>query len=122
MRRVGRRNTEPEVTLRKALTATGIVGYRVHWAKATGSPDLAWVGKKVAVFVDGAFWHGHPSRYWPGRSGPYWDQKIARTQERDKATTEALIADGWRVLRLWDFEIRQDTAGCIARVRSILGR
>ena len=122
MRRVGRRDTEPELTLRRALAAAGVTGYRVHWGKVPGSPDLAWVGRKLAVFVDGAFWHGHPSRYWPGRCSPYWDQKIARNQRRDAETTKALADAGWQVVRLWDFEVRKDVAGCVSRIRSILGK
>jgi DNA mismatch endonuclease (patch repair protein) len=68
------------------------------------------------VFVDGAFWHGHPSRHEPGRSGRYWDDKIAANVDRDRRVDEMLIALGWSVLRLWDFEVRRDLEGCTARV------
>ena len=70
--------------------------------------------------MDGAFWHGHPSRYWQGRSGPYWDAKIARNQERDRRANEALEEAGWHVVRLWDFEVEQDLASCVERVVTAL--
>lgn len=71
----------------------------------------------MAVFVDGAFWHGHPSAYKPGKSGAYWDAKITRNVARDRAADAALTGLGWRVLRFWDFEVRRDLDAC---VRSIL--
>src|SRR3954466_6751872 len=84
MSRVRTKNTSPEVALRKALYAAGIRGWRCHYPKAPGRPDIAWPGRRVAVFVDGAFWHGPPSRPRPGRSGAYWDEKIAKNVERDR--------------------------------------
>lgn len=75
---------------------------------------------RLAVFVDGAFWHGHPDKYWKGRSGPYWDAKIGRNMERDQLVNRELTAAGWRVLRLWDFEIERDPLAAAQRVRSAL--
>jgi len=59
----------------------------------------------VAIFVDGGFWHGHPSKYWPGRSGLYWDAKIAKNILRDLQTNADLAALDWTVIRIWDFEL-----------------
>ena len=120
MQRVRREGTAPELTLRRALSHAGLRGYRLQWSNAPGRPDIAWVGRRVAVFVDGAFWHGHPSRYWQGRSGPYWDAKIARNQARDRRNDAALLQAGWRVIRIWDFEVIQDVAQCVERVRQAL--
>lgn len=72
------------------------------------------------MFVDGCFWHGHPDYFTPGKSGAYWDAKIARTKERDAAANAALLAQGWRVIRLWDFEVEQELDGCVARVARAL--
>jgi DNA mismatch endonuclease Vsr len=58
-------------------------------------------GRRIALFMDGAFWHGHPSRYKPGRSGPAWDAKIRRNMQRDREDNEALADMGWHVLRVW---------------------
>jgi DNA mismatch endonuclease, patch repair protein len=81
-----------------------------------GKPDLAFIGLKVAVFCDGAFWHGHPDHFSLGQSGAYWDKKIARTQERDREANKALEALGWKVFRFWDFEIAHDLERCVAEV------
>jgi DNA mismatch endonuclease (patch repair protein) len=72
------------------------------------------------VFVDGRFWHGHPDYFTPGKSGAYWDAKIARTQERDRLADEALAEGGWRVIRFWDFEIEQGIDICAQRVLEAL--
>jgi DNA mismatch endonuclease, patch repair protein len=74
------------------------------------------------VFVDGAFWHGHPSRHKPGRSGIYWDNKIARNVTRDRETDAALHAAGWTVLRVWDFEVGRDVDAIVARIVSVLAK
>jgi DNA mismatch endonuclease (patch repair protein) len=118
MARVRTKNTAPEVSLRRALYASGIRGWRCH-PKVIGRPDLAWIGRKVAVFVDGAFWHGHPDHYW-GQSGRFWDEKIARNRARDERVNRELAESGWTVVRLWDFEIRRDLAACVDRVRSAI--
>lgn len=70
MRAVRSKDTEPEVALRRALYAEGVRGWRCHYSRLPGTPDIAWATRRVAVFVDGAFWHGHPSCYRPGRSTP----------------------------------------------------
>lgn len=71
----------------------------------------------MAVFVDGAFWHGHPSKWQPDRWSGYWDAKIKRNIARDERQNAALIADGWRVLRFWDLDIAHDAARLAALVR-----
>jgi DNA mismatch endonuclease (patch repair protein) len=81
---------------------------------------LAFGPARLAVFVDGAFWHGHPSRYWEGRSGSYWDEKIARNQRRDRSVNAELDAMGWTVLRLWDFEVDKDAEAAASRVIEVL--
>jgi DNA mismatch endonuclease (patch repair protein) len=120
MAAVRSKDTLPEVMLRKALHAAGVRGWRCHYRRVPGRPDIAWPGRRVAVFVDGAFWHGHASRHKPGRSGAYWDEKIAKNVARDRRDDAALEALGWRVLRLWDFEVRRDLGRSVDRVREIL--
>jgi DNA mismatch endonuclease (patch repair protein) len=118
MARVRTRDTAPELRLRRALWAAGMRGWRVH-PRVTGKPDLAWLSRRVAVFVDGAFWHGHPD-YYRGQSGPFWDEKIERNRARDERVNTQLHDDGWRVLRLWDFEVDSDLASCVTRVATAL--
>lgn len=114
------KNTGPEMVLRKALYAAGVRGWRCHYRRAVGTPDIAWPRRKVAVFVDGAFWHGHPSRHRPGRSGSYWDEKIARNVERDRAVDAQLESSGWTVVRVWDFEVKRDLDAVVEKVQAAL--
>lgn len=114
MARVRTRNTAPELALRRALYAAGARGWRVH-RSLPGRPDLAFGPARLCVFVDGAFWHGH-SDYYRGQSGEFWDRKIERNRQRDKRVNDELSELGWRVLRLWDFEVERDPADCVRRV------
>jgi DNA mismatch endonuclease (patch repair protein) len=72
--------------------------------------------------VDGAFWHGHPSRHNPGRSGTYWDEKIEANVARDRRVDAELRADGWTVVRIWDFDVRRNLPAAVERVLAALGR
>ena len=122
MSRIGSKDTKPELTLRRGLWAAGIRGWRCHRKGLPGKPDLSFGPTKVAVFVDGGFWHGHPDHFTSGKSGEYWDSKIRRNQERDKLADQALIDLGWTVLRFWDFEVNADVAACVEAVATELGR
>ena len=122
MARIRRRDTKPELKLRSALWAAGLRGYRVDRATLPGRPDLSWGRQRVAVFVDGAFWHGHPSAFTPGKSGPYWDAKIRGNMERDAKHNAALRDLGWTVLRFWDFEIHRSLDQCVGAIRAALER
>lgn len=119
MARVRQRDTAPEVALRRALWAAGLRGWRCHPKAVPGRPDLAWIGRCVAVFVDGAFWHGHPDHYW-GQSGAFWDEKIARNRTRDERVNAQLAEAGWTVVRVWDFEVEKHEARCVERVTAAL--
>jgi DNA mismatch endonuclease (patch repair protein) len=121
MSRVPRRDTTPERALRRALWRRGVRGWRLEARRLPGKPDLVFWGRKLAVFVDGAFWHGHPSRFTQGQSGTYWDEKIARNRDRDRRVTAELRALGWRVLRVWDFEVLADPDEAARRVEALLG-
>lgn len=120
MSRVRTRDTAPEIELRRALWAAGVRGWRLHSRKVPGRPDVAWLGRRLAVFVDGAFWHGHPD-YYRGQSGKFWDEKIERNRKRDERVTGELIEAGWTVLRFWDFEVERRPEQCVAAVCAALG-
>jgi DNA mismatch endonuclease (patch repair protein) len=120
MSRIRSRDTQPELALRRALFAAGVRGWRCNVAALPGKPDLAFSRRRLAVFVDGCFWHGHPDHFTPGKSGTYWDAKIARTQERDRVANGALAAAGWSVLRFWDFEVERELEACVGAVADAL--
>jgi len=120
MSRVRSKDTLLELTLRRALWASGLRGWRCHVRGVFGTPDLVWKGRRVAVFVDSAWWHGHPSRWRRGRLSAWWDAKIERNRARDEEVNERLQADGWIVMRIWDFEVERELDRCVARVRKAL--
>ncbi|HTW05940.1 MAG TPA: very short patch repair endonuclease [Acidimicrobiales bacterium] len=104
-----REGTAPELALRRALHASGL-RYRLHrapLAELRRKADIVFGPSRLAVFVDGCFWHGCPEH---GRrrhevNGWYWPEKIARNQRRDTDTDRALAAAGWRVVRIWEHEL-----------------
>lgn len=111
-------DTKAELLLRKCLRATGLFGYRCNYSALPGKPDVVFTRYRVAVFVDGAYWHGHPKHFTFGRFGRYWDTKIRRTQRRDREQQAALKNLGYRVIRFWDFQVIADSARCSARIRA----
>ena len=105
MARIRGKHTRPELLLRKALWAAGL-RYRLH-RKLPGTPDLAFVGARVAVFVDGCFWHGCPQHYsFPATRSEFWADKLRRNVERDARVGDELAALGWTVLRFWEHSLR----------------
>ena len=96
------KHTKPEVKLRKALFATGC-RYRLHYGKE--KIDIAFPGKKVAVFVDGCFWHSCPKHgRKPKSNKSYWHPKLKRNAERAKEKDKRLKKEGWKVLHFWEHE------------------
>jgi DNA mismatch endonuclease (patch repair protein) len=114
------RNTRAELLLRQALRERELTGYRCHHPGLPGKPDIVFTRWRVAIFVDGAYWHGHPDHFTFGRLGQYWDEKIRRTQQRDGEQAEDLHLLGYVVLRFWDFEIKADVKACVAAVELAL--
>lgn len=113
-------NTKPERLLRSALWDAGVRGFRCHWQGPGGRIDVAYTRWKVGIFVDGSFWHGHPSKWQPGRWSGYWDEKIKRNIARDERQNSALVETGWRVLRFWDFDVEHDSGAVAETVKQEL--
>ncbi|MEV7528411.1 very short patch repair endonuclease [Agrococcus sediminis] len=108
MRANVRRDTQPEIRVRRLLHAAGF-RYRVDVAPLREDrrrrADIVFTRVKVAVFIDGCFWHGCPDHFVPPQANSdYWAVKIARNQERDLETGERLTAGGWLALRFWEHE------------------
>jgi DNA mismatch endonuclease, patch repair protein len=119
MARIHRRDTGPELKLRRALWAAGVRGWRCDVSSLPGRPDLGFTRSRVAVFVDGLLWHGHPKRY-PGNLTEHWETKIAHNIARDRRTESTLREMGWEVLRFWETEVKRDIDACVARVLEAL--
>lgn len=104
------KNTKPEVLLRKALTNAGIKGYRLHWKKAPGSPDIAFPKRKLAVFVNGCYWHRcpHCKLTIPKSNTDFWKKKFKRNKERDQEKIRLLKKSGWNVIVIWECMIKKD--------------
>lgn len=108
MKAVHSKNTAPEMIVRRFLHAAGL-RYRLHYKDLPGTPDLVFPGRRVAIFVNGCFWHQHPG--CPMASRPksrtdYWNRKLDRNVERDKEARRKLEEMGWKVLIVWECQLR----------------
>jgi DNA mismatch endonuclease, patch repair protein len=107
-------NTSPEVELRKAIHAAG-GRFRLHRQIAKGcTPDIVLPGRRLAVFVDGCFWHGCPEHGrkspWTGPNAQLWEEKMRRNAERDRRSTALAEQNGWLVVRVWECEVRRNAS------------
>lgn len=104
MKRVRLKDTEAELALRSALFRRGM-RFRVHRKLEGVTADIIFVSARVAVFVDGCFWHGCPTHAtFPKTNQDYWLPKLAENRERDRRQTDKLSAAGWRVIRIWEHD------------------
>lgn len=103
------KNTGPELVVRAALREAGLTGYRIHWKKAPGRPDVCFPGRRVAIFVHGCFWHRcpHCSPSRPKTNPEFWQAKFARNRERDARDNALLVADGWTVIVIWECRLKK---------------
>jgi len=107
MRRIGPKNTKPEMLVRRALHARGF-RYRLHDKKLPGKPDLVFPRYRCVIFVNGCFWHNHNCSLfkWPKTNRQFWREKLEGNRLRDQRKMEALIESGWRVLVIWECAIK----------------
>jgi DNA mismatch endonuclease (patch repair protein) len=112
-----RGNTTTELPLAKLLRAAHLKGYRKHWPVA-GKPDFAWPRRKIAVFVDGCFWHGCGCKYLPRTNTEFWRNKIESNTRRDRRVTQMLRREGWKVLRIKECAVRKPST--LARIARLL--
>lgn len=117
MRANKRKDTGPEIALRRALRGAGLSGYRLQW-KVPGRPDIAYPGRKVAIFVNGCFWHRCPmcDLPMPKSNQDYWIPKLQRNKERDAEKRKALEEAGWTVITVWECEIDTEIETVVRRI------
>lgn len=110
-------NKSTEQRLIKLFKEMGVKGWRRNY-RVKGKPDFVFPKLKVAVFADGCFWHGHPCRnIKPQTNAEFWRKKIERNMARDKLVTAMFKARGWRVIRVWECELRRDALAAREKLR-----
>lgn len=121
MRKVRSRDTRPELQLRRGIHREGF-RYRLHDLKLPGKPDLVFPRYRLAVFVNGCFWHGHECARGarvPTTNTRYWEQKIARNKQRDEETYRRLRKRGWRVIIVWECDLSEGRRAVLRRLRKL---
>ena len=116
------KDTKPELLMRWALRQVGIPGYRLHWKKAPGRPDIAYPGRKIAVFVNGCYWHRCPKcdLPLPKSNTEWWKKKFEKNVERDARKKRSLEETGWKVFIFWECEINEAAISIAHRVRAFI--
>lgn len=124
MQQIKNKDSQIELILRKALWHKGF-RYRKNVKSVYGHPDIAFIGKRIAIFCDSEFWHGYD---WENRKNDFkvrqdfWIPKIERNIERDNEVNKKLQRDGWTVLRFWGNEIKNNLNSCILAVEQAYNR
>ena len=114
---------DAEILLAKALWHEGIRGYRYNYKKLPGSPDIAILRPKIAIFVDGEFWHGYDwihKRDSIKRNREYWIQKIEENMKRDDRNDKILLSIGWIPIHFWSRDVNKDLDECVRTVKEVL--
>ncbi len=113
------KDTKPELILRKALRHSGMIGYRLHWKKAPGRPDLSYPGRKLAVFVHGCYWHRcpHCQLSLPKSHQEFWKAKFEANVARDEKKQKELLDQGWKFCVIWECEIKKDLDASVQVIR-----
>ena len=121
MSKIRSKETQIERIVYRYLRKQGIY-FQKHYKKAPGFPDVALPRKKIAIFIDGDFWHGNPAYYRiPKTNAEYWERKIQRNIARDEEVVAELVRLGWRVIRFWESNLKDEYA-VAARISFELGR
>lgn len=122
MKAVKSKNSLIELKLRKALWRKGF-RYRIHYDKIIGKPDIVFISKKIAIFCDSEFWHGHN---WERKkmeiksNKEFWIYKIERNMQRDREVNKTLKKDGWIVLRFWGNQIQKNIFTCLNKIEKTI--
>jgi len=114
--------TRPELALRRVLRKNGIDGFRTNWEEAPGRPDIAFPSRRVAIFLNGCFWHRCPycNPDLPRTHKAFWKRKFLQNTRRDKAKRRALKQAGWQVLTVWECQLRKSPQRAADRVKALV--
>jgi DNA mismatch endonuclease (patch repair protein) len=115
-----RGNKDTELALLKLFRREHIIGWR-RGQLVFGKPDFVFRRARLAIFVDGCFWHGCPKHCkFPASNANFWKRKLEANQKRDTEVTDFLEHDGWSVIRIWECHLAKDPRGCLDRVKQLL--
>ena len=116
----GAGNKETELRMMELLRANHITGWRRRWP-LLGRPDFVFLASRVALFVDGCFWHGCPKHYIkPKNNRAFWKRKLDANRARDRQVNRELRRKGWRVVRIWEHDLRCLNPRCIVLLKNLL--
>ncbi|MBI5234927.1 MAG: very short patch repair endonuclease [Deltaproteobacteria bacterium] len=116
MQNIRSAGTKPERIIMRELKRRKIY-FAGHVKSVIGNPDIVFRRKRIAVFIDSDFWHGHPKRcIMPQTNIEYWSNKIARNKKHDKNVNHILKKGGWAVIRLWDYDVKNRFDKCIQMI------
>lgn len=115
------RDTSPELILRKLLREKKLTGYRLHYTSIIGKPDIVYIKRKIAVFLHGCFWHLCPNCNLkiPTHNHEFWKAKLLKNKQRDDLVFETLSNMGWKVITIWECELKNKPDEQIAKVEKL---
>jgi DNA mismatch endonuclease (patch repair protein) len=119
MARIRSQNTKCELRLRSELHKKGL-RFQLHRADLAGKPDIVFPSEKVAVFVDGDFWHGWRFSRWKEKLSEAWRYKIEGNIVRDRRNIAKLRRQGWQVVRVWEHEVFGDSCRCVSQIETVV--
>lgn len=119
MARIKGKNTKPELAIAAVLDGLGL-SWESHASDLPGRPDFVFRDERLALFVDGDFWHGWRFPLWQDKLSEAWEAKIAANRARDARNFRKLRRMGWRVVRIWEHQIRKNLPGVVAKVSGVL--
>lgn len=120
MSRVKNKNTDIELLVCSELKKRK-VSFKTNYKVVPGSPDIAFPSRKVAVFIDGDFWHGYRFPRWESKISPFWREKISLNRKRDAKNFRKIRRMGWRSIRLWQHDLESDFTKSLNRILEIVG-
>ena len=117
----GKGNKSTEIKLIRLLRKYKLTGWRRHYEQLPGKPDVVFPRKKLAIFLDGCFWHGCPCcKLNPASNRKFWRKKIGENKIRDRKNTKQIKAGQWKVMRIWEHQLKSNPHNAIRKIQEVL--
>jgi DNA mismatch endonuclease (patch repair protein) len=121
MSKIKSKNTKPELIIVNLLKQSKY-NFTTHYSELPGKPDIVFINSKVAIFIDGDFWHGFRFPLWKHKMSPKWQEKIEKNRKRDQRNFRKIRRLGWKVLRIWEHQVEKNPENCISRIYGLLDK